>query len=574
MTRVRIKRLQQDTKSSLARRLLVLVGVSVLITLFLWQGKATLALISPVVGIGFSVVLLTLVVYFAQIAQQRRKQIKAIARALANEVIQRQRVEAALQQSEQQRSKELHEWVPTSQSPPLPEDEAARLDALRQYEILDTEAEEVFDDFTRLVAYICGTPIALVSLTDESRQWFKSKVGWDVDEISRDLAFCAHAILQPNEVLIVPDTLDDPRFAANPLVTSDPRIRFYAGAPLNTSEQYALGTLCVLDRKPRQLSPEQVEALQTISRQVVAQLELRRNLANAAQTTAQLKQVEQQRIQLLAQEQAARAETQIAQNQVITLLESVTDAFYALDNEWRFTYLNRHAELLLQKTRSELVGKNMWLEFPAALGTSFEREYYKAVSEQISVEFEEFYLPFNKWLEVHAYPSKDGLFVYFQDITNRKQTAGELQRQNLRSQLFGEVTLKIRQSLRIEEILQTTVTEVQQLLQADRVVVYRLLGADGFGKVVTEAVLPDWSSVIDLGVTDDCFGTEHLRQYHKGRVYAVADVEKSEVSSCLVEFLRQFGVKAKLVVPISLQEQLWGLLIAHQCSKSTPLGQL
>lgn len=142
----------------------------------------------------------------------------------------------------------------------------------------------------------------------------------------------------------------------------------------------------------------------------------------------------------------------------------------------------------------------------------------------------------------------------------------ELQRQNLRSQLFAEVALKIRQSLQLEEILQTTVTEVQKLLQADRVVLYRLIGPDGFGKVVTEAVVPDWPSLIDQGTTDDCFGSEYLRQYHKGRIYANPDIENSGAHSCLVEFLKQFGVKAKLVVPILLKEELWGLLIAHQCT--------
>lgn len=160
----------------------------------------------------------------------------------------------------------------------LPQNETARLQALRQYQILDTVCETAFDDLTRLAAQICGTPIALISLIDESRQWFKSKVGLDAESTSRDIAFCSYAILQPNEILHVSDTLLDDRFTANPLVTCDPYIRFYAGAPLITPEGYALGTLCVIDRVPRELAPQQVEALRTLSHQIVAQLELRRNL--------------------------------------------------------------------------------------------------------------------------------------------------------------------------------------------------------------------------------------------------------------------------------------------------------
>ena len=157
---------------------------------------------------------------------------------------------------------------------PLPPDESARLDTLNQYEILDTAPEEAFDDLTRRAAKVCGTPIALVSLIDPSRQWFKSKVGVTACETSRDIAFCAHAILQ-RTILEVPDALADPRFADNPLVTGDPFIRFYAGTPLITPEGHALGTLCVIDRVPRQLTDAQRQGLADLGRQVVRLLEHR-----------------------------------------------------------------------------------------------------------------------------------------------------------------------------------------------------------------------------------------------------------------------------------------------------------
>ena len=158
-----------------------------------------------------------------------------------------------------------------------PVNEAGRVAALEKYAILDTDAEQSFDDLTLLASFICKTPIALISLVDEDRQWFKSRVGINASETSRDIAFCSTAILQ-SDVFVVPDALKDDRFRDNPLVVSDPHVRFYAGAPLINEDGYALGTLCVVDREPRELAPDQKEALKALSRLVLAQLEFRRNL--------------------------------------------------------------------------------------------------------------------------------------------------------------------------------------------------------------------------------------------------------------------------------------------------------
>lgn len=173
----------------------------------------------------------------------------------------------------------------------IPTREAARLEALRQYRILDTPSEQSYDDITALAAFICDVPIALISLVDSDRQWFKSKVGLNVDETNRDVSFCAHAILS-DRVMIVDDARNDERFQDNPLVTCAPNIRFYAGVPLRTPEGHPIGTLCVIDHQPRELSEYQIKTLETLARQVVMQLELRRTSAQLADALEKIELME------------------------------------------------------------------------------------------------------------------------------------------------------------------------------------------------------------------------------------------------------------------------------------------
>jgi GAF domain-containing protein len=162
-------------------------------------------------------------------------------------------------------------------TPIVSPNDAARVSALQKYAILDSEPEQAFDDLTLLASYVCKTSMALISLIDEDRQWFKSKIGISATETSRDIAFCSTAIQQP-DVFVVPDALQDERFRTNPLVMSEPNIRFYAGVPLINEDGYALGTLCVIDRTPRNLAPDQETALKALSRLVLMQMEFRRNL--------------------------------------------------------------------------------------------------------------------------------------------------------------------------------------------------------------------------------------------------------------------------------------------------------
>jgi GAF domain-containing protein len=162
----------------------------------------------------------------------------------------------------------------------LPPDEQARLAALRDLEILDTEPEAEFDELVRRAAEATGAPVAVITLVDEARQWFKARVNLEMESSDRDLSFCAHAILTPDDITVVPDTLQDERFADNLLVTEDPNIRFYAGAPIFTPDGHPVGTLCVIDAAPRNLSDEQAQALRELAAEVSRQIE-RRRLARA-----------------------------------------------------------------------------------------------------------------------------------------------------------------------------------------------------------------------------------------------------------------------------------------------------
>jgi light-regulated signal transduction histidine kinase (bacteriophytochrome) len=501
---------------------------------------------------------------------------------------------------------------------PLPNDEVARLEALRQYHILDTDLEAAFDDLTRLAAHVCGTPIALVSLIDDCRQWFKSKVGLDATEIPRDIAFCAHAILQ-SDVLIVADTLADQRFATNPLVTADPFIRFYAGVPLIPPQGQVLGTLSVIDQVPRELSPEQVEALRILGRQVVKQLELRRNLIDLAQVSTKHKQTEAALRQQVGREHLV---TEIAQrirqslNLEETLNTTVSEVrqflqcdrvfIYRFQPDWSgvvvvesvgsgweplhgkiltdphfVNYVQPYQQGRIQATADIYAGDLtpcyvdflVQMQVRAVLVVPIlqeEKLWGLLVANHCAVprQWQQWEINLLNQLTTQVAIAIQQSELYQQvqtELVERQRAKEELQHQNRRSQLFAEVKLKIRQSLHLEEILQATVTEVQKLVQADRVLIFQLW-SNGFGKVVQEAVVPGWPSIIGQGITDDCFGPEYLQRYSQGRIYTIDALDPAQVHPCLLQFLQQFEVKAKLVVPLLLKENLWGLLIVHQCS--------
>jgi len=178
-----------------------------------------------------------------------------------------------------------HDGQPGVIASPVPANEDERLAALLEYKILDTPPEQVFDDLTWLAGYVCQTPMALVTLIDRHRQWFKSRVGFEAAETPRTESICAHAVMNPDRILEVPDAQKDRRFSAIPAFASG-AVRFYAGAPLVGSRGHAVGTICVIDREPRKLSDDQKHALRILADQAASQLELRSRLLAAGERRA------------------------------------------------------------------------------------------------------------------------------------------------------------------------------------------------------------------------------------------------------------------------------------------------
>lgn len=296
--------------------------------------------------------------------------------------------------------------APTSKDRPV-ESETARLRTLEQYNVLKAPPTEAFDRITRLATRLFDVPVAMVNFIDRTHQWCLSTHGLDADNMSREVSFCARAI-QQKDVMVVPNATEDERFDDNPLVTGEPHIRFYAGAPLSAPNGYRLGTLCIIDREPRTFSGEDRATLTDLAGVIMDELTLRHYASGL---------------------DASRREFQETSEQQRRILESITDAFVAIDDEWNFTYVNAQAEELLERDRDELVGRNLWDEFPEAMGSTFERNYQRAMEEGTTVEFFEYYPPLNRWFEVKAFPFEGGLSVYFDDVSDRVEARENLRRQ-------------------------------------------------------------------------------------------------------------------------------------------------
>jgi two-component system, cell cycle sensor histidine kinase and response regulator CckA len=253
---------------------------------------------------------------------------------------------------------------------PLPENEVARLENLRSYGILDTPPEHAFDDLTRLAAYICGTPIALIGLMDLDRQWFKSRIGWDVPEVPRDMSFCAHTILQA-DVLVVSDTLEDAQGLATCPLATHGGVRFYAGAPLISAEGHALGTLCVMDSVPRGLTEGQIDGLRNLARQVMTQLESRRRSMSQTFSLAGSGKMSESK-----GAEGISLESEVLYRRVT---ETASDAIIVIDEHSEILFVNRATERIFGYLKDELLGQQLTMLMPDYLRQIHEQAIKKYV---------------------------------------------------------------------------------------------------------------------------------------------------------------------------------------------------
>jgi two-component system cell cycle sensor histidine kinase/response regulator CckA len=296
-------------------------------------------------------------------------------------------------------------------SAPRPPDEDERLATLKSYGILDTLPEEAFDDLVLLASQICGTPMAQVSLVDGDRQWFKAKVGLVASETPRDVAFCAHTILDTGNVLEVPDAQADPRFAGSPLVTAEPRIRFYAGTPLVSPEGHALGALCVMDHTPRHLLPDQVKALRALGRRVVAQLELRRQSQELVRQAAVAEKTRRALLSVLEDEKRTGRSLRESEERFRQVVENIQEVFWMSDVEKStIIYLSPGYEKIWGRPCAEVyAASRTWIESIHA--DDRDRVLKAAVTRQAAGTYDETYRILRpdgeiRWIRDRAFPVK------------------------------------------------------------------------------------------------------------------------------------------------------------------------
>jgi PAS domain S-box-containing protein len=440
------------------------------------------------------------------------------------------------------------------QPAPLPSDESARLDALRNYQILDTPPEQDFDNLARLAATICGTPLALISLIDADRQWSKSRIGLDASQMPRDHAFCSYAIVEPDELFVVADMLEDQRFCDNPLVIGDPHIRFYAGAPLSLPGGQAVGTLCVLDRTPRELSPELRDGLRTLARQVVLLLEQRLTINQLEQAIA-----DRDRIAAALRDGEQRYRELIEQGHGLLCSHSMDGTL--LD-------VNRAAASALGYEPAEMIGRNL-SDFLTPAARRRAIEYFDRIAHTstddgllavLTRAGEE-----RLWQYQNVRQELAGQSPYVlghaQDVTERLRAEAAVRESQERLTLLNAISAGIIAGVPTVDVIERTVTALGRTFPTLRV---SYVTADQHGLLTTlftthPSELPeraDW--MIDLSPAP-----EYLQAIWSGEPISIEDVANDPHLVRLADQLIADGIGALLGVPVRYSGQQIGTLAFH-----------
>ncbi|MDG2990251.1 PAS domain S-box protein [Candidatus Synechococcus calcipolaris G9] len=267
---------------------------------------------------------------------------------------------------------------------------------------------------------------------------------------------------------------------------------------------------------------------------------------------------------------ALRLET--AYRQTSEILESMSDSFFAVDADFHITYANQHFCDTFALEKTDVLDQNLWDIFPGAVGTIFEEQIQRALREQTSVKFEALYSPLERWFSVQIYTTPTGLAIFFQDVSDRINANLALERRNQQAELLLNLTLAIRQSLDLDEVLQTTLDEIRHLLGIDRTIIYKF-NPDWSGIIAKESVSQHKFLLLGQVFNDPCFGANYIEPYCQGWVVAIDDIYTAEMTACYREFLESIQVRANLVVPVIQGDRLWGLLLCQHCTGPRPWSQ-
>lgn len=258
-----------------------------------------------------------------------------------------------------------------------------------------------------------------------------------------------------------------------------------------------------------------------------------------------------------------------AYRQTSETLESMSDSFFAVDADFQITYANQHFCHTFDLEKTNVLHHHLWDIFPGAVGTIFEEQMQRALREQTSVKFEALYSPLERWFSVQVYTTPTGLAIFFQDVSDRINAKLALERRNQEADLLLNLTLAIRQSLDLDEVLQTTLDEIRHLLGIDRTIIYKF-NPGWSGIIAKESVGQHQFLLLGQVFHDPCFGADYIEPYCQGRVVAIGDIYAVEMTACYREFLESIQVRANLVVPVIQGDRLWGLLLCQHCSGARP----